>query len=144
MDVRSRSAGPSASTTGVERAAAPGELRRAGRRGGWPWLIVGVGLALVKANALTEALHYRVAVIVLLGLGLAFSVLRPKPIGIAVTAAPLLAFTLAPRSTVSGVALGFGAFVLLLALFIALGTALHARQGHDRAVASGARSRVSD
>ncbi len=109
VDTRSRSVEPPAPTTAVERAAAPGELRRAGpRRVGWPWLIVGVGL------------------------GLAFSVLRPRPVGIAMTAAPLLAFTLAPRSTALGIALGLGAFMLLLALFIAIGTVLHARQDQDR------------
>ncbi len=133
MGTRSQSAAPPAWATAVEPAAAPGALRT-GRRGvGWPWLIVGVGLALGKADALTALLDHRPEVIAFLGLGLALSVLRPRPIGIAATAAPLLAFTLAPASTALGIALGVGGFVLLLALFIAIGTVLHARQDHDRA-----------
>lgn len=133
MGTRSPFAGASAPTSAVARPAAPGELRRARRRGGWPWLIVGVGLALVKADGFAALLHHRVEVIALLGLALVFSVLRLRPVGIAVTAAPLLAFTLAPRSTALGVALGLSAFVLLLALFVAIGTVLQARQDQDRA-----------
>ncbi len=105
---------------------------------------MGVGLALVKANVLTEVVHHRIEVIALLGLGLAFSVLRPRPVGIALTAAALIAFTLAPHSTDLGIALGFGAFVLLLAVFIAIGTVLHARQDQDRATAARPKSLVSD
>lgn len=90
-----------------------GELRRAGRRRvGWPWLILGTGLAVVKADAFAMVLHHRVEVIIFLGLGLAFSVLRTRPVEIAVTAA------------------------LLLALFIAIGTVLHARQDRARTDAS--------
>lgn len=145
MATRSRSAGSSASTTGAERAAPLDKRRRAGRRDvGWPWLIVGVGFTLVKTDALAEVLHHRVGVIVLLGLGLAFSALRTSSVGIAVAAAPLIAFTLAPRSTALAIALGFGTFVLLLALFIAIGTMLHARQDRDRAHAFGDGARVSD
>ncbi len=111
-------------------------------RGGhhrWPWLIVGVGVALVKGDALAAVVHHRIELTVLLGLGLAFSVLRTRPVAIAATAGPLLAFTLAPRSTALGIALGFGAFLLLLALFTAIGTVLRARQDQDRADAAGAR-----
>jgi hypothetical protein len=122
------SAPPSGSTTAVERAAVPGEVQR-GRRGGrWPWLIVGIGLALVKSNAIAEVGHHPSELIAVLGVGLAVSVLRTRPVGFAVSAAPLLAFALAPRSTAVGVAVGLGAFVLLLALFVAIGTVLQARQ----------------
>jgi hypothetical protein len=98
---------------------------------------VGVGLAVVKADGLAAVLHHRVEVIALLGLGLVLSVLRPRPVGIALTAGPLLAFTFGPRSTVLDIAVGFGAFVLLLALFIAIGTVLAARQDPDGAGAWG-------
>jgi hypothetical protein len=96
-------------------------------------LIVGIGLALGKTEGLRELLHHQGELIALLGLGLAFSVLRPRPVGIALTAAPLLAFALAPRSTVLGIALGLGGFVLLLALFFAVASVLHARQEQGRA-----------
>jgi len=72
------------------------------------WLIVGVGVALVKADVLVAVLQHRAEVIAVLGLGLAFSVLRPQPVGIAVGAAAMLAFTLAPSSTLLGIALGLG------------------------------------
>ncbi len=133
MDARSRSTGPSASTTGVKRVAAPEQLRQGGRRrSGWPWLIVGLTLVVVKSEALVELLHHRVEVIALLGLGLAFSVLRTRPVGIALTAAALFAFTLDLSSPALGIVLGFGAFTLLLALFIAIAAVLHARQNPDR------------
>ena len=96
----------------------------------------GVGLAILKAHAFMGLLHHRPGVIALLGLGLAFSVLRLQPVTFAVTAGPLLAFVLAPGSTALGIALGFGAFVLLLVLFMAIGTVLRARQLRDRHDAS--------
>lgn len=109
MGTRLRSAWPSARGAGAERAVAPGELRRGERRGvGRLWLIVGVGVALVKADVLVAVLQHRAEVIAVLGLGLAFSVLRPQPVGIAVVAAAMLAFTLAPSSTLLGIALGLG------------------------------------
>jgi len=121
------------SDSGVECAPAHGELRRSGRGGvRWPWMIVGVGLALVKANAAADLVHHRTGLIVALAAALAVSVLRTRPVGIALSGAPLLAFALAPGSTALGIALGFGAFVLLLALFVAIGTVLQARQAHDR------------
>jgi uncharacterized integral membrane protein len=85
-------------------------------------MIVGVGLALVKANAAADLVHHRTGLIVALAAALAVSVLRTRPVGIALSGAPLLAFALAPGSTALGIALGFGAFVLLLALFVAIGT----------------------
>jgi hypothetical protein len=60
------------------------------------------------------------------------SALRMRPVGVALTAGPLLAFVLAPGSTALGIAIGVGAFGLLLALFFAVGTVLMARQGHAR------------
>jgi uncharacterized membrane protein (DUF485 family) len=95
-------------------------------------LIVGVGLALFKADGFAAVLPHRAAVIAILGLGLVFSVLRGRPAVIAMTAGPLLAFTLAPRSTALGIAVGIGAFGLLLTLFMAIATVLQARQDHDR------------
>ena len=113
----------------MQRADAPGEVRGAGRRRrGWPWAIVGVALALVKADAFRVILHGRVALMALFGVGLVLSVLRPRPVGIAVTAAGLLAFVLAPGSLVLGIGLALGTFVLLLALFFAVATVLQARQ----------------
>jgi hypothetical protein len=88
-----------------------------------------VALALFKVDALAAVFHHRAEVIVVLGLGFVVSLLRGRPVAMAVTAAPLLALTLAPGSTLLGIAVGLGAFVLLLALFFAIGTVLRARQG---------------
>jgi hypothetical protein len=105
------------------------DVRRAGRRRrGWPWAIVGVVMALGKADALRVLLHGRVALMALFGLWLVLSVLRPRPVGIAVTVAGLLAFVIAPGSVLVGIGLGLGAFVLLMALFFAVATVLQARQ----------------
>jgi hypothetical protein len=49
-------------------------------------------------------------------------VLRTRPIGVALTAGPLLACALGPSSTALGIAIGVAACVLLLALFFAFGT----------------------
>jgi len=85
------------SDSGVECAPAHGELRRSGRGGvRWPWMIVGVGLALVKANAAADLVHHRTGLIVALAAALAVSVLRTRPVGIALSGAPPLAFALAP------------------------------------------------
>jgi hypothetical protein len=90
-----------------------------------------------KAHVLAGVIEHRASVVAFLAVALALSVLRTRPVGIALTAAPLLAFTLAPSSTVLGIALGLGAFAVLLALFVAIGTVLHARQNQDRARSSG-------
>jgi hypothetical protein len=101
-------------------------------------MVVGVGLVLLKAEALPALLHHRVWPIVILGLGLVSSVLRTRLVGVALTAGPLLAFALDPGSTAFGIAVGVGAFGLLLAMFFAVGTVLMARQGHDRSRAGDA------
>ena len=94
--------------------------------------MVGVGLVLLKAEALPELLRHRGWVIAILGLGLVSSVLRMRPVAVALTAGPLLAFALAPGSTALGIAVGVGAFGLLLALFFVIGAVLMARQDHGR------------
>lgn len=74
-------------------------------------------------------MHHRVELMVVLGVGLLVSVLRPRPVVFAVCAAPLLALALDPRSTAVGIAIGCAAFVLLLGTFVGIGAVLQARQG---------------
>jgi uncharacterized membrane protein (DUF485 family) len=95
---------------------------------GRSWIVVGLVAALLKARGLAELLHHRAELIGILGLLVVVSVLRARPILIAVFAAPLVAFALAPSSTALGIAIGVGAFVLLTAAFVAIGTLLQARQ----------------
>jgi uncharacterized membrane protein (DUF485 family) len=96
--------------------------------GGRSWIVVGLVAALLKARGLAELLHHRAELIGLLGLLVVVSVLRARPILIAVFAAPLLALALAPSSTALGIAIGVGTFLLLTAAFVGIGTLLQARQ----------------
>lgn len=108
----------------------PKLTRRSGRLRHSAWTVVGLGLVLLKTEALAGLLHHRGLVIAILGLGLVSSVLGTRPVGVTLTAGPLLAFALAPSSTALGIAFGVGAFGLLLAIFFAIGTVLMAREGH--------------
>ena len=68
------------SDSGVECAPAHGELRRSGRGGvRWPWMIVGVGLALVKANAAADLVHHRTGLIVALAAANVYQAVKPGP-----------------------------------------------------------------
>jgi hypothetical protein len=100
-------------------------------------MVVGVVLVGLKAEALSGLLHHRGWVIAILGLGLVSSVLRARLVGIAMTVGPLLAFALDPGSTALGIAVGVGAFGVLLAVFFAVGTLLMARQAHGQSRAEG-------
>jgi hypothetical protein len=82
----------------------------------------------VKVDAYASLLHHRGGLIAVLAIGLVGSVLRPKPLAIAAFAAGVFAFALAPHPAMLGVSLGFGAFVVLIALFFMISTVLHARQ----------------
>jgi hypothetical protein len=84
----------------------------------------------VKVEAYASLLHDRGALISVLAVGLVASALRSKPLAMAAFAAGILAFALAPHPALVGVALGFGAFALLIALFFTISTVLHARQQH--------------
>jgi hypothetical protein len=77
-------------------------------------------------------LHDRAGLIAVLAVGLAFSLLRSKPVAIAASAAGILGFAVALRPVLAGAALGFGAFVLLIALFFTISTVLHTRQRSGR------------
>jgi hypothetical protein len=84
-------------------------------------------LAVVKSEGYRVVLDNRVGVIVALGVVLVFSVLRPKPVRIAVAAAALVALALNPHALMLGVAIAFGALVLLMTLFMAVAAVLRAR-----------------
>ncbi len=126
-DGPSRSGGVPAADTGPD-SVTPQAVGQSGRRRGWPWLIVAVGLAAGKAHAIAEVLHHRNEVIAVLGVGLAVSVLRIRLMSVAAATAALFALAVDPRSVALGIALGAGAFVLLVVVFFAIATVLHARQ----------------
>jgi hypothetical protein len=114
----------------VARAGSSGEIVGRGRGTRWPWLIVVVGVGAVKIEAYASLLHHRGALIGALAAGLLAAILRTKPLAIAACTAGILGFALALHPALAGVALGVGAFVVLLALFFAISTVLHARQRH--------------
>lgn len=97
-------------------------------------MIVAIAVGAVKVQAYGSLVHHRGALIAALAVALVASVvrLRPKPLLIAALMGALVATTVAPHPVLAGVALGFGAFALLVALFFTISTVLHARQrrGH--------------
>jgi hypothetical protein len=105
----------------------PERTRR--ERARWPWFIGGALLALGKAQGFAAVFDHRSGLIVVLALMLVGSVLRPRPALVAATVAALLALALDLHPLVAGVALGLGAFLLLMVLFVGIATVLHARQG---------------
>lgn len=87
-------------------------------------------LAAIKSDAMLKLILHPRSLIVLAAVGLAGSLLRARPVGIAVTASLLAALVLGAHSLGLGLTLGFGGFALLMAVFFAISTILHLRQGH--------------
>ena len=116
----------------LARAQSSGEVVARGRGTRWPWLIVVVVFGALKVDAYASLLEHRAALIGALAATLAASVIRqrPKPLLIAALGATLFASALALHPVLVGVAVGFGAFAVLVALFFAISTVLHARQRH--------------
>jgi hypothetical protein len=126
MDTPSRSAG------GQDLPHPANEPRdRSPSRRRLPWFIGAVVLLLAKSESIGWAIHHRSTLIVVLALALVGAVVRPRPVVIAATVAPLLALALDPHSLLAGVAVGVGGFVLLMVLFVGIATVLHARQARS-------------
>jgi hypothetical protein len=102
--------------------------RSHGRKRRWPAVIGGLVLVALKSEAYGKLLFHRGELIAALAVGLALSLLRVRLVGLAISAALLLAFILSAHSLGLGLELGFGAFALLMALFFAVSTVLHLRQ----------------
>jgi len=102
--------------------------RRRGTR--WPWLIVLVVIGALKVEAYASLVHHRASLIAVLAVGLAVSLLRTRPVAIAVFSAGILGLALAMHPFLAGIGLGLGAFAVLIALFFTISTVLHARQRH--------------
>jgi hypothetical protein len=85
-----------------------------------------------KAEGYTYLAHHRATLFVLAALTLAASLLRPRPAVIAVAVAALAALAIDLHPFGLGLAFGAGAFIVLLVLFVAIGTALHAWHDHGR------------
>ena len=96
----------------------------------------------VKTEAFAEFLHHRC---LSSDSGVVMSVLRYRPVGFAAFTGALVAFVLAPHPTIFAVGLGLGVFAVLMAVFMVIATALHARQdrGRSRSPAKDQRERRS-
>jgi hypothetical protein len=102
--------------------------RSRGRNRRWPAVLGGILLAALKSEALFKVIFHHGELLAVLAVLLVTSVLRARPFGIAATTSLLLAFVLGAHSLGLGLALGFGGFALLMALFFAISTVLLARQ----------------
>jgi hypothetical protein len=100
--------------------------RKRGRR--WPALLGGLVIALLKSEALAKVIFHRGELVAVVAVLLATSLLRVRPVGLAFGTALLVALLLGAHSLGFGLALGFGGFALLMTLFLAISTVLHARQ----------------
>ncbi len=108
----------------------PQVARRGGPRFGW--FLVALAAAALKAEAVAKLVVHPYTLVGVLSAGVVASVLRARPAGLAITTAPLIALLVAPASIWLGVALGVGAYVLLMSLFVAIGTVLQAHQDPHR------------
>jgi hypothetical protein len=97
------------------------------RKHGWPWVIVGVVLALGKVEGLHVVEHHRTPSIVVLAILLVVSLMRVRISAVAITTGVLVALVLAPPFLV-GAGIALGLFVTLMTLFYAVSTVLHMRQ----------------
>jgi hypothetical protein len=109
----------------IDKAAPDGRPQpRSRSQAGWPWIVVGIGVAVVKGSALNVLAHHTWGWIALFSLAATWSLLRAKPVATAFLAAPAVAILLAPHSLLLGITVGFGTLAALIAMFIAIGTLL--------------------
>jgi hypothetical protein len=92
------------------------------------WVVLGVvmvaGKASASANLLSGAFHHPRDMFVLLPIMALLSLLGRKPVGMALFLAPLVALVIDPSSPLIGIGIAFGAFLVLLAACVAIGTLL--------------------
>lgn len=93
--------------------------------------MLGIALAILKADALRRLAHDRIERLVVLGLVLAVAILRTRLVAVAVITALLLAVAIHPRPLAAGVALSVAAFVLVVAVFLTIDSVLRLRQNRE-------------
>jgi hypothetical protein len=103
----------------------PAEARRRGKR--WPLTILAVLAGALKLEAWRHLIRNAVGLWLVFGLGVFTSILRTRPVGLAVSVAGLTALIVGPSLPVA-IGLGVGLFLALLVLFAVVGTVLMARQ----------------
>jgi hypothetical protein len=119
--------------TELEKPGNGAKTTRSGKRERrWPWVIGAIVLAGLKSDAVVKIIFHRGELIALAAIALAASLLRVRPVGTAVATALLLGLVLGAHSFGLGLGLWFGALALLMALFFAISSVLHARQNRSR------------
>jgi hypothetical protein len=99
-----------------------------GRVGRWLWPVVAVALTAAKVHVLAGVLDHRAGAISLVAAWLAVSLLRIRLVSVAMAGAALLGIGLSAHSFAHGAMVGAGALIVLIGCFLAISTALHARQ----------------
>jgi hypothetical protein len=110
------------------------------------WVVLGLVLALTKVEAYRAVFHgvaqHPSEFVVILPLAAAVSLLAARPLAMSLMLAPLVPLLIAPGSAVIGIGIGLGAFLVLVAACVSVGTLLglrDARASRRRARLRGAR-----
>jgi hypothetical protein len=108
--------------------------------------VLGLVLALTKVEAYRAVFHgvaqHPSEFVVILPLAAAVSLLAARPLAMSLMLAPLVPLLIAPGSAVIGIGIGLGAFLVLVAACVSVGTLLglrDARASRRRARLRGAR-----
>jgi hypothetical protein len=107
-------------TAAVAEASEP----RSRSRASWPWIVVALILGFGKTEGFRLLEHHVWGWAVVLGVTSGWSLIRARPVLTALLAAPAFSLLLTPHPLGLAVAVGFGTFVVLIALFVAIGTVL--------------------
>jgi hypothetical protein len=111
--------------TAPDPRSSPTEARRRAKR--WPVTIVACLAAVSKVELWRHLIRNAAGLWAVFGLGLFGSILRTRPVGLAISVAGLTAMIVRPALPLA-LGLGIGLFALLLVLFTAVGSVLMARQ----------------
>ena len=98
-------------------------------RASWPWIAVALVIGVGKTEGFRLLEHHVWGWTIVLGVTSGWSLLRARPVLTALFAAPAISILLKPHPAGVGVAVGFALFAILIALFVAIGTALRYLDG---------------
>lgn len=93
-------------------------------RASWPWIAVALVIGVGKTEGFRLLEHHVWGWSIVLGITACWSLLRARPVLTALSVAPSITLLLQPRPVGIGVAFGFATFAVLIAVFVAIGTAL--------------------
>ena len=82
-----------------------------------------------KASAVSTLVRHPATLCVVAGLVAVLALLRGRPLGAAVAGALIVPVAIQPASVLVGVAIGVGTLLVLVTLFVLIGTVLRATEG---------------